>query len=61
MLKKFANIVPSKRAKRKCYIKSGDHLGTAEMKSGISKFIQLMSGGRISHSVIALKIDGICC
>ena len=65
LLKKFANIVPIKRAtyEKKMldlekYIKSGDHLGTAEMKSGISTFIQLMSGGRISHSAIALKMDG---
>ena len=28
------------------------------MKSGISTFIQLMSGKKISHSVIALKMDG---
>ena len=65
LLKKFANIEPKKRSgyEKKLldlekYIKSGDHLGTAQMGSGISTFIQLMSGGRISHSAIALKMDG---
>jgi hypothetical protein len=65
ILKKFAGIEPIKRTGYEStlldlepYIQSGDHLGTIQAASGLSTFIQLFSGGRISHSAIALRMDG---
>ena len=58
MLKKFANIVPIKRANYEKKMLDLEKYIKSEMKSGINTFIQLMSGEKISHSVIALKMDG---
>lgn len=65
ILKKYAGIESIKRTGYETtlldleqYIQSGDHLGTTQVASGLSTFIQLFSGGRISHSAIALRMDG---
>ena len=58
LLKKFVNIVPIKRANYEKKMLDLEKYIKSEMKSGISTFIQLMSGEKISHSVIALKMDG---
>ena len=64
-LKKYANITIEQRLgyedkilDLEPFIQTGDFIGLSQVINGESCFIQYMTGGRISHSAVAVRIDG---